>query len=489
MSASVFSSRPAVAKSFPWPKSGLERGYWLALALLLPILAIANHWPVRNGFFQVDDFLWLDLAHWRSVAASFVGSQGAHVAYRPLFRVSVYIDALLFGRNAAWWHWENILFHAANSLLLAEVLRVFRLPRSVCAAASLLFLFAPLSGESINWISGRTSTLALIFMLLAVWRWAAALRDHRQPWAAAIWMVLGAMTYEAAAVLPLVLFCLLPLVRKRLAVEWPYALRQTLLLCAGLAAFWVLRAFFLGTFSGHTDVTGPDLLANFVNHLGALWRINQVVGTNVSLWVLAAALALATLHPRLFPAGPCLLIIALITLLPYVAVEGLGGRFLYMLQAPLCVMAVLPVLIIPRILRVPALALLLALLLPRFVPSDWHESDSFTAAGINTKALIEAIHAAIPANDGYANIIDDVPDLYNAQIMMGGFFELGVRDSYAGGQPPFIARSSTMLGSERMKADILAIPTRFWRYDLDARRLVPVERAAWLAAHPDAGSG
>jgi hypothetical protein len=36
--------------------------------------AVASHWPVRHGFFQVDDFLWLHIANWHSVAESFVGS-------------------------------------------------------------------------------------------------------------------------------------------------------------------------------------------------------------------------------------------------------------------------------------------------------------------------------------------------------------------------------------------------------------------------------
>jgi len=78
-----------------------------------------SHWPEVSGFFQVDDFLSLHLANWRSVLDSFVGTQGEHVAYRPVFRLSLYIDTLLFGRDASGSHVENMVMHAMNSLLLA----------------------------------------------------------------------------------------------------------------------------------------------------------------------------------------------------------------------------------------------------------------------------------------------------------------------------------------------------------------------------------
>src|SRR3954454_9828158 len=74
-------------------------GFWVGLGFMLLVVALAAHWPARRGYFVVDDFLWLHIANWRSVADSFVGSQGAHVAYRPIFRVSTYIDASLFGRE------------------------------------------------------------------------------------------------------------------------------------------------------------------------------------------------------------------------------------------------------------------------------------------------------------------------------------------------------------------------------------------------------
>ena len=466
--------------------------FWQGLGVLLLVAAIAGRWPDRNGFFQTDDFLWLNLAHWRSVAASFAGpfggAQGALLAYRPIFRVSVYIDALLFGHAAIWWHFENLAIHAGNALLLAAIVRAFRQPRSLGAAAAFLFLFAPHNSESVDWLSGRTAALGFLFMQLAAWRWVWAVREHRTPWAAAIWMLLGAGTYEAAITLPFVLLCLIPLVPKTLAVDWRYAGRQVIMLIGCLAVFLIVRAFMLGTFVGQTAATNMDLLANSMDHFAELGRADLATGSVISRLILAVALILTSFHPRLFPAGPCLLGAANVLLLPFITTPGAGSRFFYMLQAPLCVMAVLPVLIAPARFRLPLLTLLLLIVLPGFVASSWHEAAAMAAAGGKTRAIFEAVHRAIPANLGYANVIDGVPETDSGRLMAGGFFEEGIADTYHDPvlPPPFIARSEAVLANPELRATILRVPARFWRYDPDSGQITPNTREAWLSAHREA---
>jgi len=103
-------------------------------------------------------------------------------------------------------------------------------------------------------------------------------------------------------------------------------------------------------------------------------------------------------------------------------VAGVGGRFFYILQVPLCVMMVLPALLIHGKARIAVLGLLLALTLPRLAVAIWHEAVSFAAAGINTKRLVTAIRDAIPAGDPNVNVIDNVPELDGGQMMMGDFW-------------------------------------------------------------------
>ena len=440
---------------------------------------------MRNAYFSIDDFFWLDIAHWRSVAASFVGTQGAHDVYRPIFRLSVYLDALLFGQNAMGWHLDNLVIHAANSFLLAVVMRAYRLPYGACAAAAILFQFSPLSGETVDWISGRTASLCFLFMLLAFWRWTLALSASRAPWGTGGWMLLSAMTYEAGVILPGVLLCLFPIAQKWLGVSWQTGLRKLLPLLGILAVFLVVRGLFLGTFVGYTDAAGPDLWQNLFLQLDTLRRLYPGFGSVTSLWILGGALIATSFIPAFFPAGPCLALSAVILLLPYVSAAGVGERFFYMLQAPLCVVAVLPALLFPRRLRLVFLTMLLALLLPKFAVSDWDESLLWVRAGLKTKALIAAVHEAIPKNDGWANVVDGVPDIDDVRGMMGGYFETGIKDSYQE-SAPFVVRGQAALASPLLVKAILEQPTRFWRYDAENQQLVPFGRTDWLNAHPEA---
>ena len=112
-------------------RSLMARLRWPILGGALLLLAVTTHWPVRHGFFQADDFTWLHLAHWRSVLDAFVGNQGSNLAYRPIFRLSTYLDAVLFGRDATAWHFENVVLHAANALLLAALANPGRDPAAI----------------------------------------------------------------------------------------------------------------------------------------------------------------------------------------------------------------------------------------------------------------------------------------------------------------------------------------------------------------------
>ena len=460
-------------------------GIWPGLGLLLLAMALASHWPVRHGYFVVDDFLWLHIANWQSVADSFVGSQGAHIAYRPIFRLSTYIDALLFGRNPVPWHIENVIMHTANALLLYATLQALRLPLSAAAAAALLFVLAPLSGESVNWISGRTTLLCAFFMLLSVWRWTVALDRRGRPYAATIWMALAAACYEAAVVIPLVLLCLIPIARRRLEVDWRQAMRETGLMMAVLTVFWLFRLWALGTVSAKVDVTGPNVWGNFLNHLHDLYNWAWLLTGKWTFLLLTTMAALALLTPRLSLAAVQLLGIALILYLPYVPLLNTGGRFWYMLQAPICVLVVLPALVAPPLLRRLSIVTLLALVLPTFAMTTWREAASFSEAGAATASLVATVRHGIPINDGYANVIDGVPETYHGYLMTGYFFEYAIADEYEAVPAPLIVQSATALVDIDFLKTLLSQPTRFWRYDPEKRTLAHIDCQQWLDTYSD----
>lgn len=89
--------------------------------------------------------------------------------WHPLTWLSYLLDAQLFGaKNAPAFHLVNVLFHAANSVLLFLLLH--RMTRALWASMLVAALFAvhPLHVESVAWISERKDVLSTFFWLLTM---------------------------------------------------------------------------------------------------------------------------------------------------------------------------------------------------------------------------------------------------------------------------------------------------------------------------------
>jgi tetratricopeptide (TPR) repeat protein len=128
----------------------------------------------------------------------------------PLTTLSHMLDCQLFGLHAGGHHLVNVLWHAANAVLLFLVLRQMTgsLWRSAFVAA--VFAVHPLRAESVAWVSERKDVLSGFFFMLAI---GAYVRHVRKPSCAGyvavvLMFALGLMAKSMVATLPFVLLLL-----------------------------------------------------------------------------------------------------------------------------------------------------------------------------------------------------------------------------------------------------------------------------------------
>ncbi len=130
--------------------------------------------------------------------------------WHPLTSISHMLDCQLFGLEAGWHHFTNVLLHTIAVILLFLVFREMTgaLWRSAFVAA--VFAIHPLRVESVAWIAERKDVLSGVFFMLTL---GAYVRYVREPSSiryliVAVLFGLGLMTKSMLVTLPFVLLVL-----------------------------------------------------------------------------------------------------------------------------------------------------------------------------------------------------------------------------------------------------------------------------------------
>lgn len=185
-----------------------------AALLLAVVLAV---WPAAlTGPFQFDDWnviVYQPAVH--SVAAWWDSMPGI----RPLLKLSYALDWQHGGGNALSFHLSNLLIHAANVLLVWQLLRRWPglgVERETAAWwGAIIFALHPVQAEAVAYIAGRSVSLMAFFWLAATLCWlegeAAAKTAPRKSvpvWKIAALILFGAAlaVRETALTLPWVLW-------------------------------------------------------------------------------------------------------------------------------------------------------------------------------------------------------------------------------------------------------------------------------------------
>ena len=144
------------------------------ICLVLALVTLAVYWPATHfDFTNYDDPDYViyntSIQHGVTpamVAWAFKTSYASN--WHPLTWISHAADCALFGLNPGGHHLTNLLFHAANSVLLFLVLWQLTGSQWRSALVAALFAWHPLHVESVAWISERKDVLSAFFWLLTM---------------------------------------------------------------------------------------------------------------------------------------------------------------------------------------------------------------------------------------------------------------------------------------------------------------------------------
>jgi protein O-mannosyl-transferase len=188
------------------------------IAALLFLITAAVFWPARHfDYINYDDPQYAQSNRHvqqgltlQSVGWAFTTGDCAN--WHPLTWLSHMLDAQLFGPGPAGPHLVNVVFHAANTLLLFLLLYGSTGARWPSAFTAALFALHPLHVESVAWISERKDVLSTFFLLLTLLGYVRyALRPQRRRlnyWLAFLSFILGLLSKPMLVTLPFVLLLL-----------------------------------------------------------------------------------------------------------------------------------------------------------------------------------------------------------------------------------------------------------------------------------------
>ncbi len=191
-----------------------KRAFIVALLLFAATLAVWDP-ATGNQFVGFDDEPYVTLNYrvqqglsWDNVRWAFTTFDVAN--WHPVTWLSYLLDGGLFHQNPVGYHFENLLWHAMNVVLLFTLLWLATgfLGRSAAVAA--LFAFHPLNVETVAWVGERKSLLCTFFFFLALlaYGWYVRRPSWRRYLPVAIAFALGLMAKPMIVTFPAVLLLL-----------------------------------------------------------------------------------------------------------------------------------------------------------------------------------------------------------------------------------------------------------------------------------------
>lgn len=219
MNVSKNKNRPK-KNTFKVSNSPLEKGssrfafFYVCLALVAITWCVFGQ-TLRHDFVNFDDPAYVYENPQITQGLTVDGLIGAFTHpharnWHPLTTISHMLDCQLYGLQAGWHHFTNVLLHTVAVLLLFLVLNQMTGAFWQSAFVAALFAIHPLHVESVAWVSERKDVLSGVFFMLTL---GAYVRYVRKPsvgryLTGALFFALGLMSKPMLVTLPFVLLLL-----------------------------------------------------------------------------------------------------------------------------------------------------------------------------------------------------------------------------------------------------------------------------------------
>ncbi len=185
---------------------------WL-IAGFFALTFAAYLYPIAGGIFVAWDDTYLIFFNpiikgisWKTFKAAF--SSYDPELYIPLTFLSYQIDYLFGGLSPFVFHFNNLVLHTINALLVTWFLFLFTNgKRWVALLGGLLFAVHPLHTEAVAWASARKDVLSTLFLLISLINYVMYRRVGNQKnylWSL-VTFILGLLSKVTVLMLPLVL--------------------------------------------------------------------------------------------------------------------------------------------------------------------------------------------------------------------------------------------------------------------------------------------
>lgn len=129
-------------------------------------------------------------------------------AYTPITQISYWLNYQISQLKPASYHFIDLILHLIAITLVYRFVRLLLKDGLAALFAAALFALHPLQVETVSWVSARSTTICVIFLLMALTEYVNYLRGagRKSIWFVFFYFILACFAKQSAIVLPVLLF-------------------------------------------------------------------------------------------------------------------------------------------------------------------------------------------------------------------------------------------------------------------------------------------